>query len=210
MPRLVIALLARSARSSADAGPTETGSRVAAPWHDLTLRARRARCKPTTPRTLGVREVRLSGRGNAVAPEVLEVERPQHVSNVSPASLGDIVDMRAQLHHVGLRLVELAGGGLRRLAVDASAARRSGRRDGASRERPRGHATPATRGARDHRDHSCAQDCTPLRVCQAIGILVEVARRLGMGFISARAEMEKSTAAAKMDAPNGVGSGNAA
>jgi hypothetical protein len=47
-------------------------------------------------------------------------------------------------------------------------------------------------------------------VCQAIGILVEVARRLGMGFISARAEMEKSTAAAKMEAPNGVGSGNAA
>jgi hypothetical protein len=29
-----------------------------------------------------------------VAPEVLAAERPQHVTNVSPASLGDIVDMR--------------------------------------------------------------------------------------------------------------------
>jgi hypothetical protein len=54
----------------------------------------------------------LSGRSNAVAPEVLEVERPQHVRNVSPASLGDIVYVRAELHHIGFRLVELAGGSL--------------------------------------------------------------------------------------------------
>jgi len=33
-----------------------------------------------------------------VAPEVLEVERPQEVSDLSPASLGDIVDVRAQLY----------------------------------------------------------------------------------------------------------------
>lgn len=51
---------------------------------------------------------------------------------------------------------------------------------------------------------------TAAYVLVGIGILVEVARRLGMGFITARAEMEKSTAAATMDAANGVGSGNAA
>ena len=34
-------------------------------------------------------------------------------------------------------------------------------------------------------------------VLVGIGILVEVARRLGMGFIAARAEVEKSKAAAK-------------
>jgi hypothetical protein len=34
-------------------------------------------------------------------------------------------------------------------------------------------------------------------VLVGIGILVEVARRLGMGFITARAELEEETAAAK-------------
>jgi hypothetical protein len=45
-------------------------------------------------------------------------------------------------------------------------------------------------------------------VLVGIGILVEVARRLGMGFIIARKEVEKSKAAAKMEAATG-GSGNA-
>jgi hypothetical protein len=36
-----------------------------------------------------------------------------------------------------------------------------------------------------------------------IGILVEVARRLGMGFIAARAAVEKSKAAAKLKADGG-------
>jgi hypothetical protein len=43
-------------------------------------------------------------------------------------------------------------------------------------------------------------------VLVGIGILVEVARRLGMGFIAARAELEKSEAAPT----DGGGSGNAA
>jgi hypothetical protein len=43
-----------------------------------------------------------------------------------------------------------------------------------------------------------------------IGILVEVARRLGMGFIAARAEVEKSKAAAKLEAAGGAGAGNPA
>jgi hypothetical protein len=45
-------------------------------------------------------------------------------------------------------------------------------------------------------------------VLVGIGILVEVARRLGMGFIIARKEVETSKAAAKMEAATG-GSGNA-
>ena len=45
-------------------------------------------------------------------------------------------------------------------------------------------------------------------VLVGIGILVEVARRLGMGFIVARAEVEKSKAAEQMDAAAG-GSGDA-
>jgi hypothetical protein len=44
-------------------------------------------------------------------------------------------------------------------------------------------------------------------VLVGIGILVEVARRLGMGFITARAEVEKSKAAAKLKAAEGTGSG---
>jgi uncharacterized membrane protein YkgB len=47
-------------------------------------------------------------------------------------------------------------------------------------------------------------------VLVGIGILVEVARRLGMGFIAARAEVEKSKAAAKLEAADGAGSGNPA
>jgi uncharacterized membrane protein YkgB len=43
-------------------------------------------------------------------------------------------------------------------------------------------------------------------VLVGIGILVEVARRLGMGFITARAEVEKSKAAAKLKAADGAGS----
>jgi uncharacterized membrane protein YkgB len=47
-------------------------------------------------------------------------------------------------------------------------------------------------------------------VLVGIGILVEVARRLGMGFITARAEVEKSKAAAKLEAADGAGSENPA
>ena len=47
-------------------------------------------------------------------------------------------------------------------------------------------------------------------VLVGIGILVEVARRLGMGFIAARAEVEKSKAAAKLEAAGGAGAGNPA
>jgi hypothetical protein len=47
-------------------------------------------------------------------------------------------------------------------------------------------------------------------VLVGIGILVEVARRLGMGFIAARAEVERSKAAARPEAADGGGSGNAA
>jgi uncharacterized membrane protein YkgB len=47
-------------------------------------------------------------------------------------------------------------------------------------------------------------------VLVGIGILVEVARRLGMGFITARAEVEKSKAAAKLKAADGAGSENPA
>jgi uncharacterized membrane protein YkgB len=43
-------------------------------------------------------------------------------------------------------------------------------------------------------------------VLVGIGILVEVARRLGMGFITARAEVEKSKAATKLEAADGAGS----
>jgi hypothetical protein len=46
-------------------------------------------------------------------------------------------------------------------------------------------------------------------VLVGIGILVEVARRLGMGFITARAEMEKSKAVAKTEAAAGAGSPSA-
>ena len=46
-------------------------------------------------------------------------------------------------------------------------------------------------------------------VLVGIGILVEVARRLGMGFITARAEVEKSKASAEMTAVDGAGAGNA-
>ena len=41
-------------------------------------------------------------------------------------------------------------------------------------------------------------------VLVGIGILVEVARRLGMGFITARAEVEKSKAAAKLKVADGA------
>ena len=43
-------------------------------------------------------------------------------------------------------------------------------------------------------------------VLVGIGILVEVARRLGMGFITARAEVEKSKTAARLKAAEGGGS----
>lgn len=43
-------------------------------------------------------------------------------------------------------------------------------------------------------------------VLVGIGILVETARRLGMGFITARAEVEKSKAAAKLKAADGAAS----
>jgi hypothetical protein len=47
-------------------------------------------------------------------------------------------------------------------------------------------------------------------VLVGIGILVEVARRLGMGFITARAEVEKSKAATTLEAADGAGSENPA
>jgi hypothetical protein len=47
-------------------------------------------------------------------------------------------------------------------------------------------------------------------VLVGIGILVEVARRLGMGFITARAEVERSKAATKSRAAEGAGSGQPA
>jgi uncharacterized membrane protein YkgB len=43
-------------------------------------------------------------------------------------------------------------------------------------------------------------------VLVGIGILVETARRLGMGFITARAEVEKSKEAAKLKATDGAAS----
>jgi hypothetical protein len=47
-----------------------------------------------------------------VTPQVYEVEQTQKVGNLAFASVGDIVYVRAQLHHIGLRLVKLSGGGL--------------------------------------------------------------------------------------------------
>jgi len=47
-------------------------------------------------------------------------------------------------------------------------------------------------------------------VLVGIGILVEVARRLGRGFITARAEVERAKAAAELDAAAAAGSGGAA
>jgi hypothetical protein len=47
-------------------------------------------------------------------------------------------------------------------------------------------------------------------VLVGIGILVEVARRLGMGFITATAEVERSKAATKSRAAEGAGSGQPA
>ena len=44
--------------------------------------------------------------------QVLEVERPQQVGDLALAGVGDVVDVCAQPHHVVLRLVEVAGGGL--------------------------------------------------------------------------------------------------
>ena len=46
-------------------------------------------------------------------------------------------------------------------------------------------------------------------VLVGIGILVEVARRLGMGFITARAEVEKAKAAGDMTAADGAGAESA-
>jgi hypothetical protein len=59
-------------------------------------------------------------------------------------------------------------------------------------------------------DHPWLKLFTAGYVLVGIAILVEVARRLGMGFIIARAEVEKSKAAAKMEAADGAGSGSAA
>jgi hypothetical protein len=47
-------------------------------------------------------------------------------------------------------------------------------------------------------------------VLVGIGILVEVARRLGMAFITARKELEQAKATAKMETADPKGSGNAA
>jgi hypothetical protein len=47
-------------------------------------------------------------------------------------------------------------------------------------------------------------------VLVGIGILVEVARRLGMGFITARAEVDKAKGAGDMAAPDRAGAGNVA
>jgi hypothetical protein len=46
-------------------------------------------------------------------------------------------------------------------------------------------------------------------VLVGIGILVEVARRLGMGFITARAEVEKAKAAEDLTAVDGAGAESA-
>jgi hypothetical protein len=59
-------------------------------------------------------------------------------------------------------------------------------------------------------DHPWLKLFTAGYVLVGIAILVELARRLGTGFIIARAEVEKSKAATKMKAPDGPGSGNAA
>jgi hypothetical protein len=59
-------------------------------------------------------------------------------------------------------------------------------------------------------DHPWLKLFTAGYVLVGIAILVEVARRLGMGFIIARAEVEKSKAAAKVEAADGAGSGSAA
>jgi hypothetical protein len=47
-------------------------------------------------------------------------------------------------------------------------------------------------------------------VLVGIGILVEIARRLGMGFITARAEAESSKAFAEIAPVEGAGPGHAA
>ena len=46
-------------------------------------------------------------------------------------------------------------------------------------------------------------------VLVGICILVEIARRLGMGFIAARAEVERAKAAAQVETADRGGSGNA-
>jgi hypothetical protein len=45
-------------------------------------------------------------------------------------------------------------------------------------------------------------------VLVGIGILVEIARRLGMGFITARAELKQAESAARMETVDGPGSGS--
>jgi hypothetical protein len=45
-------------------------------------------------------------------------------------------------------------------------------------------------------------------VLVGIGILVEIARRLGMGFITARAELKQAKSAARMETVDGPGSGS--
>ena len=47
-------------------------------------------------------------------------------------------------------------------------------------------------------------------VLVGIGILLEVARRLGMGFMTARAEVEKAKAAGDRTAADGAGAGSPA
>ena len=47
-----------------------------------------------------------------MAPQVIEVERPQHLGDLAAARVGDIVEMGAEPLHVGLRLAHLSGGGL--------------------------------------------------------------------------------------------------
>jgi hypothetical protein len=56
-------------------------------------------------------------------------------------------------------------------------------------------------------DHGWLKVFTSLYVLVGIGILVEVVRRLGMGFIAAHAEMEAAKAAKRAERGGGAGHG---
>jgi hypothetical protein len=53
-----------------------------------------------------------SGRLDAVAFEVVEVERPQEFGDLTATRLCDVVDVLAQRLHVSLYLIQLSGAGL--------------------------------------------------------------------------------------------------
>src|SRR3954471_7609109 len=50
--------------------------------------------------------------GDAVLPQVLEVERPQQLADLALAGVGHVIDVGAQVHDIVLGLLVLAGGPL--------------------------------------------------------------------------------------------------